>query len=229
MIFQTIPEYITILKKNRGILFGIGIDEETDSIKWIISNLKYDELGVSPSLWDKIPQRKNIRHIELPFENADIVIESIAHNADVDFEIVETMAFASSFASPIVALSDDAIDKFRKFSMMTFRGEIPDNSRRKMFYFRACGDSIIDSYAHTLSMSENVLSGDIEFHTAFRTLKTFSLNDAKKRFWQLGDGTQGKKMIMYVSLLPYIENIEIAIDELEQFPFWAIIPVLNIS
>ena len=229
MIFRTTPEYITILKKIHGILFGVGADGESDSLKWISSNLKYDEFAVPPSLWDIIPQRGKIRHIKLPFDNADIVIESLARRSEIDFETVEAVAFASSFACPIIALSDESMGKFKKISSMIFRGEIPDSNRRKIFYFRNCEDAVADFYVRTSLVCEKYLSGDSNFHTTMQKLRTLALNDAKKRFWQLGDGTQGNEIIAYVDLLQCAEKIDISADELRKFPFWSLVTIFNIG
>ncbi len=219
------PHYIALLKNLRGVLLGVGAQEEEGALRWLVQHFRYRELGVPPSLWDRIPQKGKIRHIRFPFSEAEPLLEAFAASAKTTFFAAEAVATASAFACPVVVLSAEAFDYVAPFALYTFRADPPTTDRDRKFNLRLCDYAITDTYARTSEQAIKAIAGELEPSSLLRVRRTLAKEDATKRFWRLGDGTQGEPFVAYLDLLPLLRDRDPAYAEL---PIFAVVPALHL-
>ena len=218
--------YISLLKNLRGIIFGGADEGEGESIKWLLKHFRYRELGVPPALWDKIPQRGKIRHIEYPFPDCEQSIEVLSRSADANFSVVESIGFSSIFAAPLLLLSQKSAEMVRKFALYVFRAEVPENDRDMKRNIRLCDYAMTDLYERSVEQANRVLSGEIKVEDAIISRRTMAKEDGRKRFWRLGDGTQGKPFVLYLDLFPVIMKMD---EDMKNCPLTAIVPAICVQ
>jgi len=162
-----------------------------------------------------------------PFQNCEPIIEEIARSADAEFAIVEAVAFASIFAAPLILLSQRAAESVRKFAVYVFRAEIFEHNRELEFSLRSCDAAMNDIFAKSVHQAQRTLSGEIDIKDAIMSRRTLSKEDGRKRFWRLGDGTQGNPFVLYLDLLRIIAKIKC--ENLSDCPITSIVPAICIG
>ncbi len=221
------PDYIPLVKNLRGIVYGVGTNEENRSLSWLVRHFRYRQLGVPPALWQSIPKRGRIIHISPPFPQIEAIAERISRETDVDFPIVEATVLASTFCSPIVLLSKSAAEQSKKLAIFAFRAENQLTDRDIKFCLRLCDYAMTDLYAQSAEQSVNVLCGKWESRKVINSRRTLAKEDALRRFWRLGDGTQGEPFVLYLDILPLV--IKLKMQEISELPVLSIIPAILIK
>ena len=221
------PAYIPLLKNIRGILLGTGSENEYKSLDWLAKNFRYHEFGVPPAQWQSISQKGKIRHIKSPFPECEIFLERIAQSVDTELSTVEAIAFAAMFASPLILLSQCAAERVRKFAIYVFRAEIFKNSRELGFSLRSCDSAASDMFAKFIQQAQKTLSGEIDINNVVMSRRTSAKEDGRKRFWRLGDGTQGNPLVLYLDLLQII--VKMRTENFQNCPITSIVPAICIE
>lgn len=216
--------YITALKRVRGILYGVGADGEENAVAWLVKHFRYREIGIPPAMWQQIPQSGKLRHIKFPFPEAENLLEQLSAISKMGISAVEAIAMASAFAVPLLVLSLQGFKSIKNSAIYVFRADYPRDDRYVKQSIYLCGDAVVDMFAHSLEQAISVLSGELDADTVRITRRTLAKEDAKKRFWKLGDGSQGEPFVLYCDLLPPAIKIQIA--DAKGVPIFAIVPAI---
>lgn len=219
-------EYIATLKRLRGVVFGLGLDDEKEAINWLSANFKYGTIGVVPSLWNTVQPRGSIIPLKWQFKEYELLCEELSRKSGAEISIVETIAMASVFCCMIIAMSQRSIEKLSQLSLYSFLGIPPTDERLLKFYIKCCEDSITDSYSQNIDEARLVLSGSVEIGRAIRHRRSKSKQDAQKKFWRIGEGSIGQPIVLYLDLLSpaiqYLEKPNLFVPALSIVPAWVI-------
>ncbi len=219
-------EYLVQLKKVKGVLFASGVESERMRIDFLGSCFHDDFLAIPASMWRLIPKSNSLRHIDLPFGESEHILEKITSMANCDFSVIESMAMASALICPLIILNRNEFGRFKPLVLTTFRGDPIRKKYELKKHVNLLELTAIHYFTKSMNDAEKVFNGDLLLERVLRSRRISVLNEAKKRFWRLGDGSNGKIIFAYLDILQYAAKTDIDKGELKNFPFWSVVPAI---
>jgi len=221
------PNYIVLLKSLAGIIFSDGEKSSTHPIQWLEKNFAYSEFGALPSLSGNVRRTSVIKPIQFPFHEYEPLLERISAAGNADCALVEAIAAASVLACPLIMLSGGDTAIMRHAAIYIFRADFSQNDKALKYALLDCQRAMNDLFIHSLEQAHDAIGGQRDVHKVMISRRAMAKEDAGKRFWRFGDGSQGKPFIMYLDLLPFAA--ESGIGDVPEIPIFAIVPAICIA
>jgi len=198
--------YAAIVKNLRGVIHWKEKEKSGERLKWLLSRFRYRNLGVTPLMKGKIPERKNL--VVLSYPNECIRMAKDVFSDVLNEMISEILCLSSVYISPVITNSPEDFEDLKLSEVKTSK-ELTDKDWK--LHMRIADYTVLDFYTWAVRQAfTRIKEGkDIGFILKERREK---IEKDKKRYWRIGEN-KGKPFLFYVDVLD-VANRENILEKL---------------
>jgi len=186
--------YAAIVKNLRGVIHWKEKEKSGERLKWLLSRFRYRNLGVTPLMKGKIPERKNL--VVLSYPNECIRMAKDVFSDVLNEMISEVLCLSSVYISPVITNSPEDFEDLKLSEVKTSK-ELTDKDWK--LHMRIADYTVLDFYTWAVRQAfTRIKEGkDIGFILKERREK---IEKDKKRYWRIID-EEGKPFLFYIDML----------------------------
>ena len=233
--------YAALVKNLRGVVvFDLSEENVKETIKWLVNRFKYRNLGLPPSLVEKYKEEikkylegKPFKRIVYPVPELRNVASIILEEANIPFELSESLVLASSYISPLLVLGRKFLPFIEKLSVEVVKickDKTLDVKQWKL-HLRIADYTILDFYEESVIEAMNLITRshvlskeelDLVLENRFKRIK-----EDTKRYWRI-KCSEGKPFLFYIDMLNVVKDRIKYLSE-NQAATLSIVPVVHIA
>ncbi len=198
-------EYAPLVKNLRGVVFSRFGEETNEILSWLTKRFRYRNLGVPPSIVEKLSDffkdklgGKPFIKLVYPFKNLEKLGNFLSESFNVEFDVVETVVMASAYVSPIFAVGEEASKSLETFCVDYVESNIRLNDFGWKLHFRIVDYTVLDMYKWSTFHVKQLWSSKLDLTSFVKERQKKVLLD-KKRYWRLQKGNEKPvKVVLYL-------------------------------
>jgi hypothetical protein len=198
------------VKNLRGIVY-LDVEEQgiEEALNWLVDRFRYRNLGVTPSMVNKVPSffegrlsGKPFVKLVYPTKSVKELINLISNGLKFKEDAVEAVVLASAYVSPIIVLGNNAREKLESMSVDRVESKVKLDTRGWKLHLRIADYTVLDLYQWSTAHAESLWD---EVQANFVRARTMRITRDKRRYWRLKEGTSKPwTFLLYVDLAQLI-------------------------
>ncbi len=210
------PRFISILKNIKGVVYVAPEDNPLEGLKWLSRRFRYRFIGKPPSIHvlpevNSIFSKKPFIELYYPSKAIEEIVELISRQSEIDKVIVEALALASAYVTPLITFPKSAkrLEQLATLKVLSNR-KIPEAEIKR--HLRIAGYTILDFHEKTTTEAYSAILKACEeanlkekFIELLSNRKKLANRDAK-RYWRVVSN-EGDPMLLYLDLIKCLKDV----------------------
>ena len=205
--------YAAIVKNLRGVvLFDLSEEGTWDSVEWLTRRFRYRDLGLTPSVYRRYPERLErylggnpFRLLTYPLPELERFSEELSRCAGIDYEVAELLVLSSTYVSPAIAIGRRFEPQLSRLSVEVVRTCRELSVEDWKLHLRIADYTILDMYENAVSGALGIVEG-CSAEGLERTLndRLEGIRRDVRRYWRILCGEPTARAFLY-----YVDNLRL--------------------